>query len=135
MALYNVTIDQSGNFVVGFTDAAARSVIVDALGKAYSYPATINDPKLGAIPNPESPDNFFARQLSIWIKEVAHTELIKQAVEIARITKTTELETDFPVSPAPVAVVAEPISAQPNGAASPTISTTQKLINKFFRKE
>ena len=93
---------------IAYKDAAAKQKVLDAFATAYGYPATVPNPAFDSskpvdaqtnpqtIPNPQTKQAFFNRQLTAYIRDIVRSEAIKTAAKTASDTASTAVDLDLP---------------------------------------
>lgn len=88
--------------LIWYKDNAAKDKVIDRFCAAYGYQDTIPNPLFGqngqpaTIPNPQSKQAFFNRQLMNYIKDVVRSQGINAAAATAAAGAATTEDADLP---------------------------------------
>lgn len=88
--------------LIWYRDNAAKNDVVDSVCLAYGYQATVTNPNFGrpgepeTIPNPQSKQAFFNRQVTQWLRETIRSVKLRTAEATARETADAAILADLP---------------------------------------
>lgn len=101
-------VTQAQATYIVYKDQPAKQKVLDAFVSAYGYQATVPNPAFDSskpvdaqtnpqtIPNPQSKQAFFNRQLTAYIRDIVRSEAIKTAAKTASDSAATTADSDLP---------------------------------------